>query len=76
MMPGGLVLLAFEFPKQELVAQLCGIQLIDIAVNEGRVNRLLKMIPGSIDGALGAVDFEFQMDKFRTDPSCSGSACP
>jgi hypothetical protein len=62
MMPGGLVLLAFEFPKQELVAQLCGIQFIDIAVNEGRVNRLLKMIPGSIDGALGAVDFKFQMD--------------
>ena len=62
MMPGGLVLLAFEFPKQELVAQLRGVQLIDIAVNEGGINRLLKMIPGSIDGALGAVDFKFQMD--------------
>jgi hypothetical protein len=54
-----------ETPQQKLVAELCGIELIDVAVNQGGVHLLLKMIPHRIQSASGAVNLRTQFLIFR-----------
>ena len=41
---------------KELVAQLCRIQFIDIAVDESRIYHLFKMISRRVDAVAGLLD--------------------